>query len=80
VAERPGGSGQSDADSDMRRQIVFLHGSLNSEQQTVLEHTFEGFGKPVFEDPVDLAQQINMSPQKIRALRRQIQNKVKRYW
>lgn len=80
VAEQPGGAAVFDADSDLRRQIVFLHGSLNPEQQIVLEHTFEGFGKPVIEDPVDLAKQIGMSPQKIRALKRQIQNKVKRYW
>ena len=80
VAERPGGAGVLDADSDLRRQIVFLHGSLNPQQQVVLEHTFEGFGKPVVDDPIDLAKQIGMSPQKIRALKRQIQNKVKRYW
>lgn len=80
VAERPGGAGTMDKDSDLRRQIVFLHGSLNPEQQLVLEHTFEGFGKPVEENPVLLAKQIGMSPQKIRALKRQIQNKVKRYW
>ena len=80
VAERPGGAGVLNADSDLRRQIVFLHGSLNPQQQIVLEHTFEGFGKTVMEDPLDLAKEIGMSPQKIRALKRQIQNKVKRFW
>jgi len=80
VAEQPGGSTTLAADSDLQRQIVFLHGSLSPQQQVVLEHTFEGFGKPIIDDPVDLAKVVGMSPQKIRALKRQIQNKVKRYW
>lgn len=80
LAEAPGGEAAYTADSNLRRQIVFLHGSLNPEQQLVLEHTFEGFGKPVIEDPMDLAKQIKMSPQKVRALRKQIQKKVEHHW
>ena len=80
LAEAPGGEGIYSADSDLRRQIVFLHGSLNPSQQLVLEHTFEGFGKETISDPIDLAKKINMSPQKIRSMRKQIQNKVARYW
>lgn len=67
-------------DSNLRRQIVFLHGSLNPEQQVVLEHTFEGFGKPVIEDAEQLGKQVKMSGQKIRAIRRQIQRKVERFY
>ena len=67
-------------DSPVQRQIVFLHGSLNPEQQLVLEHTFDGFGKPVIEDAEQLARTINMSSQKIRAIRRQIQRRVERYY
>jgi DNA-directed RNA polymerase specialized sigma subunit len=80
LAEAPGGEAVHGADSDLRRQIVFLHGSLNPQQQVVLEHTFEGFGKNVIDDPMDLAKQLNMSPQKVRALRKQIQKKVERHW
>ena len=78
LAEAPGGEAVYAEDSDLRRQIVFLHGSLNPEQQLVLEHTFEGFGKPIFDDPMDLAKHTKMSPQKVRALRKQIQKKVER--
>ncbi len=80
LAEAPGGEAVHGADSDLRRQIVFLHGSLNPQQQVVLEHTFEGFGKPTIEDPMELAKKLKLSPQKIRALRKQIQKKVERHW
>lgn len=80
TAELAGGSVEVDRDSKLRRQIVFLHGSLNPEQQLVLEHTFEGFGKPVIDDDLALAQQLNLSPQKIRALKGQIKKKVDRFW
>ena len=80
LAEAPGGEATHAEDSDLRRQIVFLHGSLNPSQQLVLEHTFDGFGKKVIDDPLELAKQIKMSPQKIRAMRKQIQKKVARHW
>lgn len=80
TTEMAGGAVEVDADSKLRRQIVFLHGSLNPEQQLVLEHTFEGFGKPVIEDDLALAQQLNLSPQKIRSLKSQIKKKVDRFW
>jgi DNA-directed RNA polymerase specialized sigma subunit len=80
TAELTGGAAETERDSKLRRQIVFLHGSLNPEQQLVLEHTFEGFGKPVVEDDLQLAQQLNLSPQKIRALKTQIRKKVERFW
>jgi DNA-directed RNA polymerase specialized sigma subunit len=80
TAEQPGGAAELAGDSEIRRQIVFLHGSLNPEQQVVLEHTFEGFGKPVIDDPINLAKELGLSPQKIRAVRKQIQKKVLKYW
>ena len=80
LAEAPGGESAHAEDSDLRRQIVFLHGSLNSAQQLVLEHTFEGFGKEVIADPIELSKKIKLSPQKIRSMRKQIQNKVAHKW
>lgn len=79
LAEAPGGEAQLGA-SPMLDHLVFLHGSLSPEQQVVLEHTFAGFGKPVVDDPVELSPVIGMSPQKIRALRKQIAGKVMRYY
>lgn len=70
------GVAEIEGESAYRRRAVFLHGSLNSEQQLVLEHTFEGFGKPIIEDDIELAQALNLSPQKIRALKAQIRKKV----
>ena len=79
LAEAPGGE-TSTQSSQLLDHLIFMHGSLNPEQQTVLEHTFEGFGKPVIQDPMQLAPVLNMSPQKVRALRKQIADKVKKYY
>lgn len=80
LAEEAGGEGGSTGDSLLEQQAVFLHGSLNPEQQLVLEHTYSGFGKPVTIDPIELSKQIQLSPQKIRAIKKQIANKLKRYY
>jgi hypothetical protein len=77
-AEAPGGEVHLES-SPVLDHLIFLHGSLSPEQQVVLEHTFEGFGKPVIEDPMKLGPVIGMSPQKIRALRQQIHDKVQKY-
>jgi hypothetical protein len=79
LAEAPGGETHIGA-SPLLDHIIFLHGSLSPEQQVVLEHTFAGFGKPVIEDPVQLAPVIGMSPQKIRALRKQIATRAMKYY
>lgn len=79
LGEAPGGEVHTES-SRMLDHLIFLHGSLSPEQQVVLEHTFEGFGKPVVEDAMQLGPVINMSPQKIRAIRKQIADKVKRYY
>lgn len=76
-AESAGGDVSLPGESKTMQYITFLHGSLNPEQQLVLEHTYEGFGKPVILDPVELSNKINLSPQKIRAIKAQIARKVK---
>ena len=80
TAELPGGRAEMAGDSNLRRQIVFLHGSLNPEQQLVLEHTYEGFGKQVELDDARLSEIVSMSPQKIRSIKSQIKKKVDRFW
>lgn len=76
-AEEAGGEAEIAGDSRELQYVTFLHGSLNPEQQLVLEHTYEGFGKPVIVDPIELSREINLSPQKIRAIKKQIARKVK---
>jgi hypothetical protein len=79
LAEARGGQTQLES-SRLLDHLIFLHGSLSPEQQVVLEHTYDGFGKPVIEDPLQLAPVIGLSPQKIRALRKQIGDTAKRYY
>jgi DNA-directed RNA polymerase specialized sigma subunit len=76
VAESEGGQAAAMEETGLRDRIVFLHGSLNPEQQLVLEHMFPDWGNQVIEDPVALAEKLNMSPQKVRAIRKQIGQKV----
>lgn len=79
LAEAPGGETHIGS-SPLLDHLIFLHGSLSPEQQVVLEHTFEGFGKPVIQDPVQLGPVVGMSPQKIRALRKQIAGRAMKYY
>lgn len=61
-------------------QIQFLHMELSPEQQLVLEHTYGMYGRPSVDNNEDLARILNMTPQKIRALKRQIARRYeKRY-
>lgn len=76
IAEMPGGQADVYGQSDEERRAIFMHGSLNDEQKMVLEHTYPGWGKPLIESPEELAKQINLSPQKIRAIKAQILRKV----
>jgi DNA-directed RNA polymerase sigma subunit (sigma70/sigma32) len=78
-AESPGAETHTES-SPLLERAIFLHGSLSPAQQVVLEHTFEGFGKPIITDPIELAPVVGMSPQKIRALKKQIASQLKRYW
>jgi DNA-directed RNA polymerase sigma subunit (sigma70/sigma32) len=57
-------------------QMNFLHMELNPEQQSVLEHTYGMHGRLPVETNEDLAKVLNMTPQKVRAIKRQI---AKRY-
>lgn len=87
MADLPGAE-QHTSSSRLADQLIFMHNSLTPEQQVVLEHTPIGdvkngltvFGKPATEDPMQLSPLIGMSPQKIRALRKQIADRVKRYY
>lgn len=80
VAEEAGGEAQLGGRSMLEQQAVFLHGSLNPQQQLVLEHTFEGFGKKIIPDAGNMAKELNMSPQKVRAIRKQLERKLERYY
>lgn len=80
VAEEAGGEAQLGGRSFVEQQAVFLHGSLNPEQQLVLEHTFEGFGKPLISDVGDLSKELELSPQKVRAIKKQLERKLERYY
>jgi DNA-directed RNA polymerase sigma subunit (sigma70/sigma32) len=80
VAEEAGGEAQLGGRSFVEQQAVFLHGSLNPEQQLVLEHTYEGFGKPLFPDVNDLSKETGLSPQKVRAIKKQLERKLERYY
>jgi RNA polymerase primary sigma factor len=80
LAESAGHEVALPGSSFVEQQAAFLHGSLNPEQQLVLEHTFAGFGKPVIEDPNELGRTLNMSPQKVRGLKKQIEKKLEYYY
>lgn len=80
VAEEAGGEATLGGRSRLEQQAVFLHGSLNPEQQLVLEHTFEGFGKKIIPDAEEMAQELEMSPQKVRAIKKQLERKLDYYY
>ena len=86
LAEAPGGE-VSTENSRLTDHLIFMHGSLSPEQQLVLEHTPQPgdtdrtvFGKPAIADPIQLGPVIGMSAQKIRAIRKQIGEKAKKYY
>jgi DNA-directed RNA polymerase specialized sigma subunit len=61
-------------------QVQFLHMELNPEQQLVLEHTYGMYGRQSIDNNDDLARILNMTPQKVRAIKRQIARRYeKRY-
>jgi len=80
VAEEAGGEAEVGGRSMLEQQAVFLHGSLNPEQQLVLEHTFEGFGKKIIPDAGDMGKELDMSQQKVRAIKKQLERKLERYY
>ena len=80
LAESAGHETGIGGNSMIEQQAAFLHGSLNPEQQLVLEHTFAGFGKPIIEDPMEMGKVLNMSPQKVRGIKKQIEKKLEYYY
>lgn len=80
VTEMPGGESAPSMTSDMQDRITYIHGELSPEHKLVLEHTFEGWGKPIITDAMELSQVIGLSPQKIRAIKSQIAKKVEKYY
>lgn len=80
LAESAGHESHLPGNSFVEQQAAFLHGSLNPDQQLVLEHTFGGFGKPIIEDPMHLGKELNMSPQKVRGIKKQIEKKLDYYY
>jgi DNA-directed RNA polymerase specialized sigma subunit len=80
VAEEAGGEAELGGRSQLEQQAVFLHGSLNPEQQQVLERTFSGFGKKTITDANKLAKELGMSPQKVRAIKKQLERKLEHYY
>lgn len=61
-------------------QVTFLHHELNPNQQLVLEHTYGLFGKPEQPSNESIAQEMGITAQKVRAVKRQIAKKFeKRY-
>lgn len=71
---------QFSTDDRMQEYATYLHPTLSKEQQLVLEHTFPNWGRPTYMDPGELGRQVNMSPQKVRAMRKQIFEKLLPYY
>jgi DNA-directed RNA polymerase specialized sigma subunit len=57
-------------------RMQFLHMELNPEQQNILEHTYGMHGRQAVDNNEDLGRILGMTPQKVRAIKRQI---AKRY-
>ncbi len=61
-------------------QLNFLHMELSPDQQNVLEYTYGMHGRPAVDNNEELAQILGISPQKVRAIKRQIARRYeKRY-
>lgn len=57
-------------------QLQFMHMELNPEQQLIMEHTYGMYGRGSVDNNETLASILSMTPQKVRAIKRQI---AKRY-
>lgn len=67
-------------DSKLRDRAVYLHGSLNPEQQLVLENMYPVFGKGVPTDNAsELAMRTGFSEQKVRSIKKQIGERLGKY-
>lgn len=73
-------AGVSEVTPKAKEQMQFLHMELSPDQQLVLEHTYGMFGRMPVDNNEDLARILNMTPQKVRAIKRQIAGRYeKRY-
>jgi len=80
MAEGIGGQ-QVREQSRLLDRLYFTHGSLNPEQQTVLEYTEGMYGRPSLgNDAEAIAKKMRVSPQKVRALKKQIWRRVEQYY
>ncbi len=80
MGEGPGGQ-QVLEQSRLADRLYFEHGSLNPEQQLVYEYTEGMFGRPAYgNDSVAIAKAMGVSPQKVRALKKQIWRRVEKYY
>lgn len=66
----------ADISSQALQQMQFLHAELNPEQQNILEHTYGLYGRQPITNNNELGETLGLSPQKVRAIKRQI---AKRY-
>jgi len=80
VAEGPGGQ-QVVEQSRALDRMYFTYGSLNPEQQSVMEYTEGMFGRKAHgSDAAAIGKELNISPQKVRAIKKQIWRKVERFF
>lgn len=62
-------------------RMYFTYGSLNPEQQAVMEYTEGMFGRPALgNDAAAIGKELGISPQKVRAIKKQIWRKVERFF
>lgn len=75
------GSQQVLEDSRIKDRLYFTYNSLDPEQQSVLEYTEGMFGRPAFgRDAEKIGEKLNMSPQKVRSIKKQIWRRVEKYF
>jgi len=80
VSEAAGGQ-QTVESSRLKDRLTFAHGSLTPQQQTVLEYTEGMYGRPALgRDAEAIGRAMNISPQKVRAVKKQIWRTVERYY
>lgn len=77
VDESPAGFGSVESMSPKSSErLSFIHPELNPDQQNVLEYTYGMHGRMAYDSNDDIARVLGMTPQKVRAIKRQI---AKRY-
>lgn len=73
--ESPHGTSSSEAMS----LIHYVHPTLDQEARKVLEHTYGLFGKKELEDNNDIAKKLNITPNRVRAIKRRIAKTIEKY-